>query len=133
MEKLLQGDSPKKTETFGPTSQPAYGNICPSTAVSIFGEWERLPPGQVNLQPEIYNCKIILTEESFHETAAHLTKRFAPQNNAKNAQNSKTFESKQNLQAKTKNKHSFFLLFALEGQLWNFINRPIHPDLCYKQ
>ena len=63
-------DGPTKTATFGPTSQPAYDTIYPSKTVSIFGEWERLQPGQVNLQPETYNCKIILTEESFHEPDA---------------------------------------------------------------
>jgi hypothetical protein len=63
-------DGPTKTATFGPTSQPGYDTVYPSTTVSIFGEWERLPLGQVNLQPETYNCKIILTEESFHETAS---------------------------------------------------------------
>jgi hypothetical protein len=63
-------DGPTKTATFGPTSPPAYNTVYSSTTVSIFGEWERLPPGQVNLQPEIYNCQMILTEESFHETAA---------------------------------------------------------------
>jgi len=34
MEKLLQGESPKKTETFGPTSQPAYDTIYPSARTS---------------------------------------------------------------------------------------------------
>ena len=60
---------PTKTATFDPNlSQPAYETDYYSKAVSIFGEWERLPPGQVNLQPETYSCKIILTEESFHES-----------------------------------------------------------------
>ena len=65
-------DGPEKTVTFDPSaSESAYsGTDYPSNTVSIFGEWERLPPGQVNLQPETYNCQIILTEESFHETAA---------------------------------------------------------------
>ena len=60
-------DGPIKTWTFDPNpSQPAYDTDYPSNTIGIFGEWERLPPGQVNLQPGVYNCQIVLTEESFH-------------------------------------------------------------------
>jgi hypothetical protein len=34
--------------------------------VTIFGEWERLPPGGVMLPPGLYEAEFILTEESFH-------------------------------------------------------------------
>ena len=60
-------DGPIETVTFDPApSQPAYDIDYPSNTISIFGEWERLPMGQVNLQPSEYNCQILLTEESFH-------------------------------------------------------------------
>ena len=62
---------PTKTATFNPTStEPAYDTDYPSNTVSILGEWERLPPGQVNLPPGTYNCQIVLTEESFHGSGA---------------------------------------------------------------
>jgi hypothetical protein len=38
----------------------------PYQTVNIFGEWERLPVGEVYLQPGDYSAQIILTEESFH-------------------------------------------------------------------
>jgi hypothetical protein len=59
-------DGTIKTATFGPTSQPSYDTIYPSKTVSIFGEWERLPTGNIDLIPGEYNCQIVLTEESFH-------------------------------------------------------------------
>jgi hypothetical protein len=34
--------------------------------VSVFGEWERLPCGDVRLPPGDYQGHFILTEESFH-------------------------------------------------------------------
>jgi len=62
-------DGPIKTVTFDPDpSQTAYDQDYPSSTISIFGEWERLPMGNVNLTPGQYNCTIILTEESFHGT-----------------------------------------------------------------
>lgn len=62
-------DGPLKTVTFDPnTAQPAYDVDYPSSTVSIFGEWERLPMGAVNLSLGNYNCQIVLTEESFHGT-----------------------------------------------------------------
>ena len=60
-------DGPLVTTTFQPdSSQPAYDTNYPSTSVSIFGEWERLPIGGVNLQQGEHNCQMVLTEESFH-------------------------------------------------------------------
>jgi hypothetical protein len=71
-------DVPVKTVTFDPApSQPAYDTDYPSNTVSIFGEWERLPMGQVNLQPGEYNCQILLTEESFHGSGGTLAGNWA--------------------------------------------------------
>jgi hypothetical protein len=62
-------DGSIKTVTFDPDpSQPAYDQDYPSSTISIFGEWERLPMGNVNLAPGPYNCQLFLTEESFHGT-----------------------------------------------------------------
>jgi hypothetical protein len=62
-------DGPLKTVTFDPdTSQAAYDFDYPNQTISIFGEWERLPMGDVNLSPGNYDCEIVLTEESFHGT-----------------------------------------------------------------
>jgi hypothetical protein len=67
-----------ETVTFDPApSQPAYDTDYPSNTVSIFGEWERLPMGQVNLQSGEYNCQIILTEESFHGSGGTLAGNWA--------------------------------------------------------
>jgi hypothetical protein len=57
-----------KTVTFDPILSAAYDVDYPSSTVSIFGEWERLPMGSVNLAAGNYNCHIVLTEESFHGT-----------------------------------------------------------------
>ena len=62
-------DGPIKTVTFDPdTSQPAYDYDYPTSTISIFGEWERLPMGNVNLPAGQYDCTMVLTEESFHGT-----------------------------------------------------------------
>jgi hypothetical protein len=71
-------DGPLKIVTFDPNpSQPAYDTDYPSETISIFGEWERLPIGQVNLQPGEYNCQIVLTEESFHGSGGTLAGNWA--------------------------------------------------------
>ena len=71
-------DGPIKQVTFDPdTSQPAYDLDYPNNAVSIFGEWERLPIGQVNLQSGDYNCQIVFTEESFHGSGGELAGNWA--------------------------------------------------------
>lgn len=60
-------DGPLKSATFDPSpSQPAYSADYPKRTVSIFGEWERLPVGGIQLMPGEYRCEVILTEESFH-------------------------------------------------------------------
>ena len=60
-------DGPLDTVTFDPNPpQPAYEVDYPSSTVSIFGEWERLPIGGVFLPPGDYSCEVVLTEESFH-------------------------------------------------------------------
>ena len=61
-------DGPLETVTFDPAISTAYDIDYPSSTVSIFGEWERLPMGSVNLAAGSYNCQIALTEESFHGT-----------------------------------------------------------------
>ena len=63
-------DGPVQTAVFDPDpAQPAYDVDYPNSTVSIFGEWERLPMGDVHLAPGPYACHITLTEESFHGTA----------------------------------------------------------------
>jgi len=60
-------DGPLKTRMFDPAlPEPAYNVDYPQTTVSIFGEWERLPVGGVQLLPGQYACDLFLTEESFH-------------------------------------------------------------------
>jgi hypothetical protein len=61
-------DGPVKSGSFdpNPSLSPAYDTDYPPQAVSVFGEWERLPVGGVYLQLADYTAQIILTEESFH-------------------------------------------------------------------
>jgi len=60
-------DGPLKVVTFDPNpSEPAYDVDYLESSVSVFGEWERLPVGGVFLRDGVYDCKILLTEESFH-------------------------------------------------------------------
>ncbi len=49
-----------------PGISPAYDTAVPAVDVGIFGEWERLPEGQVFLPAGAYDCRLLLTEESFH-------------------------------------------------------------------
>jgi hypothetical protein len=71
-------DGQVKTATFDPNrSEPAYDIDYPSSTVSVFGEWERLPMGGVNLQPGEYSCQVILTEESFHGSGGSLSGNWA--------------------------------------------------------
>jgi len=71
-------DGPVKIVTFDPDpSEPAYDVDYPSSTVSIFGEWERLPMGGVHLQLGEYNCQMILTEESFHGSGGSLAGNWA--------------------------------------------------------
>jgi hypothetical protein len=63
-------DGSIETSTFDPDgTEPAYDVNYPSQTISIFGEWERLPVGGVDLAPGDYDCRMVLTEESFHGTA----------------------------------------------------------------
>ena len=60
-------DGPLVSATFDPDgTEPAYDVDYPSQTVNIFGEWERLPMGEVDLAAGNYNCQMVLTEESFH-------------------------------------------------------------------
>ena len=47
-------------------SSPAYDVNYTEKTVDIFGEWERLPMGDVNLRSGDYIAQIMITEESFH-------------------------------------------------------------------
>jgi hypothetical protein len=60
-------DGPIQTTTFtATTTSPAYDVNYPEQTVDIFGEWERLPIGNVPLTPGDYTVQLVLTEESFH-------------------------------------------------------------------
>jgi hypothetical protein len=60
-------DGPLKTTTFtANTSSPAYDTNYPEQTIEIFGEWERLPMGSVNLSSSEYIAQLMITEESFH-------------------------------------------------------------------
>jgi len=63
------GDGPIKATTFSggdPDPVSAYETVYSEATVEIFGEWERLPPGEVRLPLGHYTGQLILTEESFH-------------------------------------------------------------------
>jgi hypothetical protein len=56
-----------KTTTFtANTSSPVYDTNYIEQTISIFGEWERLPMGNVPLAAGDYTAQLVLTEESFH-------------------------------------------------------------------
>jgi len=57
---------PTTTRFQASSTQPAYDVDYPERSVGIFGEWERLPTGALQLQPGDYACDMVLTEESFH-------------------------------------------------------------------
>jgi hypothetical protein len=64
-----QKDGPLQTVTFDPDpNQPgsAYSTDYSEATMTAFGEWERLPMGEVYLPSGEYSCQFILTEESFH-------------------------------------------------------------------
>lgn len=63
------GDGPPKTTTFDvqlPDPVGAYDVDYPEAERTVFGEWERLPPGGVFLPTGSYEADFVLTEESFH-------------------------------------------------------------------
>jgi mannan endo-1,4-beta-mannosidase len=62
-------DGPTTTTTYDvqlPDPVSAYDVDYPQAMVTIFGEWERLPGGDVMLPPGTYEAEFLLTEESFH-------------------------------------------------------------------
>jgi len=60
-------DGPVKAGQFNPNPlSPAYDIDHDTATVGVFGEWERLPMGNVHLAAGEYGCQMILTEESFH-------------------------------------------------------------------
>ena len=61
-------DGPPDFHTLDPDPlvHPAYELDYPETTVVVFGEWERLPAGDVRLPPGSYSCQLVMTEESFH-------------------------------------------------------------------
>jgi hypothetical protein len=62
-------DGPPRATVFDvelPDPAEAYDVDYPEASVTVFGEWERLPPGGVTLPPGVYVADLILTEESFH-------------------------------------------------------------------
>jgi hypothetical protein len=66
-------DSPVRYYDFiaSPTTHPdAYDFNYGAAHVGIYAEWQsdRDPPGEVALAPGTYNCRLILTEESFHQS-----------------------------------------------------------------
>jgi len=60
-------DGPPVSSTFDPDPlKIAYDVDYSSSTMTVFGEWERLPMGDVPLDKGDYNCQLYLTEESFH-------------------------------------------------------------------
>jgi hypothetical protein len=62
-------DGPLHTVTFDPDPSQAgsaYSTDYSEATMSLFGEWERLPMGEIYLPEGDYTCQFILTEESFH-------------------------------------------------------------------
>ena len=60
-------DGPIKTGVFDPDpSSPAYDVNYAAASVDTYGEWERLPLGDITLPDGEYDAKFFLTEESFH-------------------------------------------------------------------
>lgn len=52
------------------TNPAAYDTDYGSAHVGVFAEWEsgRALPGELSLPPGLYNCRFVLTEESFHQS-----------------------------------------------------------------
>jgi hypothetical protein len=59
-------DGPVNDVSFDPEISFAYDFDYGSQTVGVFGEWERLPMGGVDLAVGEYDCGMVLTEESFH-------------------------------------------------------------------
>jgi hypothetical protein len=62
-------DGPSVSRTFSPVaSSPAYDSAGAEQTVAVFGEWERLPTGGLRLPDGDYDLKLVMTEESFHQS-----------------------------------------------------------------
>ena len=60
-------DGPIISTTFtANTSSSSYDIDYPEQTIDIFGEWERLPMGNVPLMIGSYSTQLMITEESFH-------------------------------------------------------------------
>ncbi len=65
----VAGDGPTINKTFAvtlPDPVGAYDTPYSETTVGVYGEWERLPPGEILLPLGDYTAYFNLTEESFH-------------------------------------------------------------------
>lgn len=65
------------TFTPDPSVHRAYDTSYGTKTIGVFGEWERLPVGGIRLKPGDYSCKLILTEESFHDSGGKYIGRWA--------------------------------------------------------
>jgi len=62
-------DSPVKwTTVTGSASDPAYDTDVGPTDIGVFAEIERLCYGTTSMPLGAYNCRLLLTEESFHQS-----------------------------------------------------------------
>jgi len=62
-------DSPVKWATVtGSTGDPAYDTDVGPEDIGVFAEIERLCYGETVMTPGSYNCRLLLTEESFHQS-----------------------------------------------------------------
>ncbi|MBU0742027.1 hypothetical protein KJ554_06740 [bacterium] len=62
-------DSPVKRRTvIGSATDPAYDTDVGPTDVGVYAEIERLCYGESTLPPGAYDCRLLLTEESFHQS-----------------------------------------------------------------
>lgn len=62
-------DSPTRWHTvIGYATDPAYDGDVGPTDIGVYGEIERLCFGETALPAGSYNCRLALTEESFHQT-----------------------------------------------------------------
>jgi len=63
-------DGPMKSHAFDhdPAVQDAYDTNCLASSAGVYGEWERLPKGEIYMAPGDYTMDFLVTEESFHES-----------------------------------------------------------------
>ncbi len=62
-------DSPVKWRTVtGEEGDDAYAMDLVPTDIGVYAEIERLCYGETRLPPGLYNCRFVLTEESFHQS-----------------------------------------------------------------